>query len=68
VAKNKMPLPKKSRFEAKMGVKWPYFAKMTPKKKSYLRTPMKRPTNTPNTRNGRVITEIKTGIAGAGSK
>jgi hypothetical protein len=55
-------------FRAKMGVKWPYFAKMTPQKKSCLRSPMKRPTNTPNTRNGRVISKIKTVIAGAGSK
>jgi hypothetical protein len=52
-----------------MGGKWPYFAKMTPpKKKKYLGTPMKSPTNAPNTRNGRVITEIKTVIAGEGPK
>ena len=51
-----------------MGVKWPYFAKMTPPKKNIcLRRTLKRPTNTPNTRNGRVITKIKTVIAGAGS-
>jgi hypothetical protein len=45
-----------------MGAKWPH-----PPKKSYLRGTLKRPTNTPNTRNGRVITQIKTSKATAGS-